>query len=66
MYTVSDCFLVMPPSPQEEEHTASCSCCEESEFAEGITCGQDLSMENFLEGVGCSVYLELFTHNKVD
>ena len=56
----------MPPSPQEEEHTASCSCCEESEFAEGITCGQDLSMENFLEGVGCSVYLELFTHNKVD
>ena len=26
---------------------------------------QDMTMENFLEGIGCSVYLELFTENKV-
>ena len=62
------CPLVMPPTPQEEEpHPASCSCCEENEVAEEeVTCRQDQSIENFLEGVGCSVYLELFTQNKVN
>ena len=63
---MSDCLLVMPPTPQEEEHPATCSCCEENKVTEEITCRQDLSMESFLEGVGCTVYLELFTQNKVD
>ena len=63
----------MPPTPQEEEpHPASCSCCEGNEVAgeevdeEEVTCRQDQSIENFLEDVGCSVYLELFTQNKVN
>lgn len=59
----------MPPTPQEDEpHPASsCSCCEGNEVAEEKgTCRQDQSIKDFLEGVGCSVYLELFTQNKVD
>ena len=58
----------MPPTHQEEEpHPASCSCCERNEDAEEEgTCRQDQSIKDFLEGVGCSVYLELFTQNKVN
>ena len=58
----------MPTTPEDEEpHPASCSCCEGNEDAEEeVTCRQDQSIEDFLGGVGCSVYLELFTQNKVN